>query len=231
MIQVVEDCLQFRGRVVHHYALMESDQITLIDGGFLTSTPERLARQLESIGRNISEIKTVLVTHDHIDHTLHLSSWQELTGAKIYAPALDQNHVSGTYPYTGLSRIFGWMEAAARTTFRYRASLVDCWFSPGEILPIWGGLEVIPLPGHTLGHVGFYSQPRKLLFAGDLFANFHYLPKPPPSWFNVNSKELIRSIQRATELNTSGGILLNHCHGGSPLSHRSDLFRLARRLG
>ncbi len=231
MIQVVENCLQLRGRVVHHYALLEDDGITLIDGGFLSNPPSKTAALLEEAGRSLSEVKQIILTHGHIDHTLHITELQRLSGAKVLAPRLDRAHIEGAYPYRGVSRVCGLLEKTARTLFRYEPPVIDQWMSPGDTLPFWEGLEVIPLPGHTAGHVGLYSEVHQLLFAGDLFSNFHFNPKPPPRIFNVDNGLITESIRRANALPLAGGVLLSHCHEGTPADHRDDLNRIALRIG
>lgn len=230
MIEVVPNCLQLRGRVVHCYALLEPDTITLIDGGFLTMTPNRIAAELAKAGRDLAEVSRILLTHGHIDHTLNIAGLKRLSGARVWAPRLEADHIEGRYPYRGLSRLCGWMEAATRRMFRYEAPKVDEWFSPGEMIEAWGGLEIIPLPGHTLGHVGFYSPERKLLFAADLFANFYHYAKLPPPWFNVDRASIGESLKRADALDLAGGVLLSHCHRGPPSAHRRDLSKLATRV-
>ncbi|MDF1741389.1 MAG: MBL fold metallo-hydrolase [Verrucomicrobiales bacterium] len=230
MIQVVENCLQLRGRVVHHYALLENDGITLIDGGFLSNPPAKTADLLKAAGRSLSEVKQIVLTHGHIDHTLHIAELQQLTGAKVLAPLLDRDHIEGRYAYKGINRVCGLLEKAARVAFNYERPVIDQWFAPGETLPFWDGLEVIPLPGHTCGHVGFYSAARELLLAGDLFSNFHHCPKPPPRIFNVETRVIDESILRADALPLSGGVLLSHCHKGTPQDHRDDLKRIALRI-
>ncbi|MEM9282817.1 MAG: MBL fold metallo-hydrolase, partial [Verrucomicrobiota bacterium] len=197
MIQVTENCLQLRGRLVHHYVLLDKAAITLIDGGFLSHRPEQVIQLLQSIGRDPGEIKAILLTHGHIDHTLNLSRWLELSDARLYCPRLDAVHVEGKFPYRGVNRICGWMEACARRWLRYKPPKISDWVDPGDLLPWWGGLEVVPLPGHTLGHVGYYSATRELLFCGDLFANLYRIPSPPPPWFNVDHRETKLSIHRA----------------------------------
>jgi glyoxylase-like metal-dependent hydrolase (beta-lactamase superfamily II) len=104
MIQVPENCYQLRGRLAHHYALFapspEKGGIVLLDGGFLSSTRKRWLPEFEKLGFAPEQVEAILVSHGHIDHTLNLAEWKRLTGARIYAPALDQAHLEGTFPYT-----------------------------------------------------------------------------------------------------------------------------------
>ena len=53
-------------------------------------------------------------------------------------------------------------------------AIIDVPIADGDELPFWGGLRVVHLPGHTLGHCGFYSKAHDLLFSGDLFASYFF---------------------------------------------------------
>ena len=234
MIQVAENCFQLRGRLVHHYALFppspQEGGIVLIDGGFLSSTPKRWLPEFESLGFKSDQVEAILVSHGHIDHTLNLAEWKRLTGARIFAPVLDQAHVEGRFPYAGVTRVCGILEAAARKFFRYEIPGVDEWIEPGAKLPFWGGLEVIGLPGHTLGHVGYYSASRQLLFANDLFSSFRGNVKMPPPWFNDHCDEIPQSVLKAAALDLTGGVLINHGHPATAEEYRSELLELAKRV-
>lgn len=204
--------------------------IVLLDGGFLSSTPKRWLPEFEKLGFAPEQVEAILVSHGHIDHTLNLAEWKRLTGARIYAPALDQAHLEGTFPYTGVAKVCGILEAAARTLFRYEIPEVDVWIESGETLPFWGGLEVVGLPGHTLGHVGYYSASRKLLFANDLFSSFRGKVKLPTPWFNDHGEEIPQSILKAAAFDLSRGVLINHGHPASTEDYRSELLDLADRV-
>jgi len=115
--------------------------IVLLDGGFLSSTPKRWLPEFEKLGFAPEQVEAILVSHGHIDHTLNLAEWKRFTGARIYAPAMDQTHLEGTFPYTGGAKACGILGAAARTLFRYEIPEVDVWIEPGETLPFSGGLR------------------------------------------------------------------------------------------
>jgi glyoxylase-like metal-dependent hydrolase (beta-lactamase superfamily II) len=50
--------------------------------------------------------------------------------------------------------------------------------TPGEILPIAGGFEVIHTPGHCAGQVALLWRPERMLFAGDVCMNVMGLGDP-----------------------------------------------------
>ncbi len=228
-IQVYPNCIQIQGIAVQSYALLEEDGLTLIDGGFLGNPTSRIEVALEAAGRSLGEVKNIIVSHGHIDHTINIANLAELTGATVYAPRLDEDHIAGTHRYSGISRICGFLERSARLRFGYNVPEVHEWFNSGDELPFWGGMKVIPFPGHTEGHCGFYSEERRLLFANDLFANLYGIPKQPPPWFNGNQAQMRQSIVDANLLDLSGGVIVNHSTNRTPQELRQDLATLAEQ--
>ena len=89
----------------------------------------------------------------------------------------------------------GW-SAPGRAVLRVgRPAAIDVPIADGDELPFWGGLRVVHLPGHTLGHCGFYSKAHDLLFSGDLFASYFFNVHLPPPILN-SAPELIPAESR-----------------------------------
>jgi len=225
----LKNVIQIRGTLVHSHAILDEDGVTLIDCGFLGNAAGRIETALQAEGRSLSDVSRIIITHGHIDHTLQVAHLKKITGAKVYAPLLDEAHILGKYPYRGISRICDGLEKLTCLLFRYQSPEVDHWFQNGNELHVAGGLHVIGLPGHTMGHCGFYWEKEKILFAADLFSNFRGRVTLPPPWFNVDQEMVKISLQKANELDLSGGILLNHCRPGTPEEHRRDLAFLAKK--
>ena len=219
---------QLRGWLVHHHLLWDDEGVYLIDGGFLGGVT-RVEEALNAVGRTWADVRAILLTNGRLGHTLNVSALREKAGCQVFAPLSDRDHLFGEARYGKLSRIAGLAEQIGRWASSYEVPFVDHWFVPDEPLPFWGGLRVIALPGHTMGHCGFYSRDRRLLFSGDLFTNYWGLVKRPLPWFNANSRMIQRSIVRALDLELEG-VLPNHCRVGSPASHLADLEGLGRRL-
>ena len=69
--------------------------------------------------------------------------------------------------------------------FNYKSATIDEFLADGQRLPFWGGLQVVHLPGHTIGHCGFFSARHDLLFSGDMFASYFFNTHKP--WPILNS--------------------------------------------
>jgi glyoxylase-like metal-dependent hydrolase (beta-lactamase superfamily II) len=103
----------------------------------------------------------VLLTHGHFDHIGAVEAVMAATGAKLAAPQAE----------LGLLRVGGGATAFGLPAIRVPEP--DLLLEPGSLVRV-GGLtfEVLFVPGHTLGHVAFYSPAHQAVFSGDvLFAD------------------------------------------------------------
>lgn len=217
-----------RGLMSVCHLLVEGDSACLIDTG-LHGEQRTVRRLLLRLGLGPRSIAAILLTHGHLDHAGNLWAMREWTGARVFAHAAERRHVEGTYPYQGTSRWCGRLEAFGRAVLRYRAAPIDEHFADGDLLPFWGGLRVVHLPGHSEGHCGFYSEAHDLLFAGDLFASYFFSSHLPPPIFNSLPALIPGSMQRVREL-APAGIVPNHYDLADAALHRRRFDRLCRRL-
>lgn len=199
----ITDLLIVRTVIVQFFVLRDGDALYLIDTGFIGGI-RALNRALIARGWHHLPIRGILLTHGHLDHVRNAPSLAKQHDAWIAGPEGDLEHYEGRARYTGWGRIAGCAEWIGRRLLRQPSFRPDRLLHDGDELPIWGGLRVVSLPGHTHGHCGYYSVGHKLLFSGDLFATFGFGPQVAPIYLNQDNSEARRSIHRALELPLEG---------------------------
>ncbi len=90
-----------------------------------------------------------------------MAALKEWTGAPVYAHPAEQRHIDGTYPYEGITRWCGRLEALGRKAYHYRSALIDEPLGEGDELPMWGGLRVIHPAGPYRGPLRFLQRPAR----------------------------------------------------------------------
>lgn len=175
--QVVPGLYQLSNGAVNAFLIDEGDDgLTLIDSGF-PKHAEALEKDIHSIGRELSDITGILITHAHPDH---LGSAKRLSGGTTpismhpagreiaRAGIIHQTMTPGPGLLNGiLFRLLIGNKPAEFPSFDPDAEIVG-----GDLIDVAGGIEVIHTPGHTLGHVSLlWKKDRGLLITGDAAAN------------------------------------------------------------
>ena len=114
---------------------------------------------LEAIEKRKADIKFIINTHGHPDHTGANNIIKKETGAPLYIHKEDASLLSGLF--TQLARLSG---------IKSSTSKPDHFLKEGDILPLGDtSLKVIHTPGHTRGGICLLAP--EALFSGDtLFA-------------------------------------------------------------
>ncbi len=217
-----------RDAFVSCHLLVDGDQCALVDTGLTPLIRFGLKRQMRSLGLRPQALKAVFLTHGHLDHTGNADWIQRWSGAPVYVHREDRRHLAGTFPYRGISRVCGWLEAAGRMLFRFRPPARVQFFADDEMLPVLSGWRVVHLPGHTDGHCGFFCEKTRLLLCGDLFASYLSITHQPPGILNTSPLKLAASFRRVAELNPEF-MICNHYDQLDPADLRREFQRLIQR--
>jgi glyoxylase-like metal-dependent hydrolase (beta-lactamase superfamily II) len=160
------------------YLLVEEDGLTLIDAG-VPGDGKKILGYIRHIGRRPEELRRVILTHSHPDHTGPLKGLSQLTGAAVAVHRADTRYQrrSGDYylHYPSQPPALDWNLPFLRRIPAHQ--LVE----DGQVLPVMGGLEVLHTPGHTPGSVCLYLRGQGALFTGDtLLADGRRFRRPVP---------------------------------------------------
>lgn len=191
-----DDLIPVRGVMSWTHLLLDHSGVVVLDTGF-PGDGRRIRAKLAEVGAGPRDIRAILLTHGHLDHAGNAAELRAWSGAPIYAHRADESHLRGEFPYSGLARVCGALEAAGRAITRYQPVGIDVALADGDLLPFWGGLRVVHLPGHTLGHCGYFSARHNLLFSGDLWARFLMRTQPSPRIFTSAPHLVWPSMRRA----------------------------------
>jgi glyoxylase-like metal-dependent hydrolase (beta-lactamase superfamily II) len=177
------------------YFIEDARGLALID----TSSPSAGARILDAITairRRPEDLRLIVATHYHYDHTGNVAMLIERTGARFVAHEADAPYIDGRKPWGTIS--IGPLEQSVPESRTYTLTL-DAELRAGDALDIAGGLEVLHTPGHTPGSISLYSRARGVLFTGDAIGNCLGLRLPSPMATH-DAEEAKRSVRRLAEL-------------------------------
>jgi glyoxylase-like metal-dependent hydrolase (beta-lactamase superfamily II) len=126
----------------------------LIDAGM---NGDLVIKQLEKYIK-LTDLKLIILTHCHYDHTAAAGTIAEKSGAEIGIHKADLEGINDEY--LSVSVLFGDSAPAAKPTITYEE---------GDKIDIGYGeyLEVIHTPGHSKGSICLYEPVSKSLFSGD----------------------------------------------------------------
>ncbi|HEX2864079.1 MAG TPA: MBL fold metallo-hydrolase [Deinococcales bacterium] len=142
--------------------LHQDGGVTLVDTGTPGSLPA-IRDELNAAGRDLRDVRTVLITHHDPDHIGSLADVVEASGAQVLSDPREIPYVEGTLPPQKVIV----MDPRFGPVQHHKVSRA---LQPGEVLPVAGGVRAVPTPGHTFGHTAYFLERGGILLTGDSFS-------------------------------------------------------------
>jgi glyoxylase-like metal-dependent hydrolase (beta-lactamase superfamily II) len=185
---------------VSAFLLEESDRLTLIDTG-TAGKASLVIDEIRRIGRKPSDLRDIVLTHAHVDHTGSVMELAATCGSSVLAHALDAPVVRGEAEIcspilSDLERPYA-EQAASRVVPAARCR-VHRELQDGDPLDIGSGARVVHVPGHTPGSIAIHLRRERMLFCGDAVASLN--GRPIVGFFNCHPEQAVGSFLRMAAL-------------------------------
>ena len=174
-------------RYINIYLIVGKD-CYLVDSG-VADSESLIAEYLESIGRKLTDIKGVFLTHAHPDHAGAAAEIKKLTGCKIYAPHQEISWIED------IKKQFAERPIPNFSKLLSESVKVDQPLYDGDTIQLEDVITIKALstPGHSHGSMSYVLN-KEILFTGDAIPMKNDLP------IFVDFKESIQSLERIGKL-------------------------------
>ncbi len=167
LVEVIPGLYQVRTRASRAYLVVE-DHITVIDTG-APGSGARILQAVADLGRSPDDIRDIIITHAHLDHVGGLPELQQWVPARAGIHLAEAHHIDSDDPLPNpfthplLARI---CEPYLLRADPGRAR-IDVYLNDGDEFPIFGGMRIIHVPGHTPGSIALHFPRHGVLIVGD----------------------------------------------------------------
>lgn len=198
--------------VVASYLVDLPEGITLVDAG-LPGHWSDLQRKLTELGRPLSDIRGLVLTHGDGDHIGFAERLRSEADVPVFVHSADAHRVrTGEKPKTpmGPARIgpmLGFFAYSLRkNALRTRHVSEVVTVADGQVLDLPGSPVVIGMPGHSPGSIAVHIPAADAVFVGDALTTRHVLTGrvgPQPAPFTDEPEEATASLDRLAALSAS----------------------------
>ena len=239
--EVASDVFAVHGTAVNWTLVVEGDAVTLIDAGYPGDHGEVLA-SISEIGRRLTDVEAVLVTHAHIDHIGSIPRLLEQHAMPVLTSRVEAGHVRREHLEQAgpldvarnlwRPRFLPWtVELMRKGAMKDRGVPEATDFGEVNAVDVPGGPVPIATPGHTSGHTAYLVPGVRVLLTGDALVTGHPLsamtgPQELMGFFHHDLDAMNASLDVIAEVDADA-IVPGHgpVHRGSPREAVAQLRR------
>jgi len=161
--------------LTNSYIVRSSKGIYLIDSGVYADGSDMLSA-LNRLNISVGDIRGILLTHWHNDHTGGASIIRSKCNGSVYYHEDAKSHFTGVVATGIAQKIFDWMPDFGPFSLMKgivgqcppRPIFADKFVKEGDVIDEL--FSVWETPGHEIGHLSYWFPEMKLLFTGDAIA-------------------------------------------------------------
>jgi glyoxylase-like metal-dependent hydrolase (beta-lactamase superfamily II) len=180
-----------------YFLINEDGSLVLVDSGMQKSGKKILDYLTSNLSKQPSDIKTIILTHCHVDHVRGAYALKKATGARIAAHKIEADYITGNKTPPAPKGLAGFLFKLFSPFFSSKSVEVDQSLEDGNMI---GKLLVLHTPGHTPGSIALYEKEKRVVFVGDTISYDKGRLKGPPKAFSVDMKEVTRSMEKISKL-------------------------------
>jgi glyoxylase-like metal-dependent hydrolase (beta-lactamase superfamily II) len=208
-VEIVPSIHWVQGVNANCYVLV-GEELTLIDTG-MAKKPQKIQAYITGeLHRSLSDVKTIILTHAHSDHTGGLAELKRMTGAKAAIHSAEADYLAGIKKLPIPKGVVGVLFKTLGPLITAERVKPDIILNDGDII---SGLKVIHIPGHTPGSIALLDSARKVLFTGDTLRYRNGMVEGPVERFTPDMTMALKSVEKLKALEFD--VML--CGHGTPL--------------
>jgi glyoxylase-like metal-dependent hydrolase (beta-lactamase superfamily II) len=231
-MEIIPGVHQIEGVTGSNVVLIVDSEMTLVDTG-IAGNGEAIVSYIESIGKKPSDLKRILLTHFHYDHSGSAQELHEATGARIVTHRAEtevsmtgkmllRKGNEGQDPPTWYKWVRGFGRKRILRT-EYPDTEVHDVVEQGDTLPALGGIKIVHAPGHTPGSICPFLESPSVLFLGDSVLNNIDRLSRPLTWDAKNRSQLDVSLRSLRDLEAETA-----CFGHGPALKTDVMTRIQK---
>lgn len=166
---VVDGVHQIGPGYVNAFIIDGDEGVTLVDT-LLPGNEDVIAQGLSEVGRSFADVKAIIITHSHADHSGSAAAAKTESKAALYASKADAPAIQGATkppspPTPFYVKPLAWLMSLMPGP---PPADVDHFVSEASGASLPGDLRAVDTPGHTPGHTSYLlDRGGGVLFVGD----------------------------------------------------------------